>query len=101
VSAHPPGRFGGRVAVITRRWAAVVTLAERSGPVDVLVSNAFTVDVAPAGGARPHVAFTGVAARRRQLRGVVTVGSPLIGDAADGGSLEALRERARAMRAAA
>jgi 2-dehydro-3-deoxyphosphogluconate aldolase/(4S)-4-hydroxy-2-oxoglutarate aldolase len=31
----------------------------------------------------------------------VGVGSPLIGDAADGGSLPALRERARAMRAAA
>jgi NAD(P)-dependent dehydrogenase (short-subunit alcohol dehydrogenase family) len=31
------------------RWAEVVARAERFGPVDVLVSNAFTVDVAPAG----------------------------------------------------
>lgn len=32
-----------------QRWAEVVAHAERFGPVDVLVSNAFTVDVAPAG----------------------------------------------------
>lgn len=32
-----------------RAWAGVVDHAGRFGPVDVLVSNAFTVDVAPAG----------------------------------------------------
>jgi len=32
-----------------RGWAEVVARAGRFGPVDVLVSNAFTVDVAPAG----------------------------------------------------
>jgi glucose 1-dehydrogenase len=32
-----------------RRWAEVVAHAGRFGPVDVLVSNAFTVEVAPAG----------------------------------------------------
>lgn len=102
-SVHPPGRFAGRVAVVTgaasgigaatarrladegaiviltdvdagvervaagiratggradalladasdeRRWTEVVAHAARSGPVDVLVSNAFAVDVAPAG----------------------------------------------------
>ncbi|WP_231933498.1 SDR family NAD(P)-dependent oxidoreductase [Micromonospora coxensis] len=32
-----------------RRWSEVVAHAERLGGVDVLVSNAFTVDVAPAG----------------------------------------------------
>jgi NAD(P)-dependent dehydrogenase (short-subunit alcohol dehydrogenase family) len=36
-----------------RRWADVVAHAERFGPVDVLVSNAFTVDVAPAGELSP------------------------------------------------
>jgi glucose 1-dehydrogenase len=36
-----------------RRWSDVVAAAERSGPVDVLVSNAFTVDVAPAGELSP------------------------------------------------
>lgn len=103
ITGQPPGRFGGRVAVVTgaasgigaacarrlagegaavvltdvdagvdqvaagiraaggradalladasdeRRWAEVVAHAGRYGPVDVLVSNAFTVDVAPAG----------------------------------------------------
>ena len=36
-----------------RRWADVVAVAERSGRVDVLVSNAFVVDVAPAGELSP------------------------------------------------
>ncbi|WP_233604691.1 SDR family NAD(P)-dependent oxidoreductase [Micromonospora sp. HM5-17] len=36
-----------------RRWAEVVAHAERTGPVDVLVSNAFTVEVAPAGELTP------------------------------------------------
>ena len=103
IAGRPPGRFAGRVAVVTgaasgigaasarrladegaavvltdvdagveqvaagiraaggradalladasdeRRWADVVAHAGRFGPVDVLVSNAFTVDVAPAG----------------------------------------------------
>jgi glucose 1-dehydrogenase len=36
-----------------RDWAGVVARAERFGPVDVLVSNAFTVQVAPAGELSP------------------------------------------------
>ena len=36
-----------------RRWTEVVAHAERFGRVDVLVSNAFTIDVAPAGELSP------------------------------------------------
>lgn len=45
------GRAAGVVADAAdeHRWSAVVAEAERFGPVDVLVSNAFTVDIAPAG----------------------------------------------------
>jgi NAD(P)-dependent dehydrogenase (short-subunit alcohol dehydrogenase family) len=50
------GEAGGRAVAVTADvaeeagWAAVADAAHRAfGPVDVLVSNAFTVDVAPAG----------------------------------------------------
>lgn len=45
------GRAAGVVADAAdeERWSAVVAEAERFGTVDVLVSNAFTVDIAPAG----------------------------------------------------
>jgi NAD(P)-dependent dehydrogenase (short-subunit alcohol dehydrogenase family) len=49
------GRADGLLADASdeRRWAEVVAHAERLGRVDVLVSNAFTVDVAPAGDLSP------------------------------------------------